>query len=105
MNIFRKKAKEIQQAKDSPTPLTDTPVTTWEEGRKWLKEHGWELWDHNDRTYNNTVGLRVSKNNCAYIRIDVDKAPSDLDAIQQAIIKIETYEKPTKEVKSESARI
>lgn len=106
MSIFRKisigkgpplpRPKPLPRVKDGSDLSLDTPITTWEEGRKWLKEHGWQLWNHSENSYNNTVELRICKDNSIGLRVDIEKASSDLEAMQQAITKIEAYEEGRK---------
>ena len=86
MSMFKKiKKGDI----DFDPPIT--PILTWEEGRAWLKQHGWRMWQHVEHTDGN-VRLCASKDNCVNLSVDVDDASSDLDAIQQAIARVEEYE-------------
>lgn len=83
MKLLRKK-KSIREF-HHPIKESYPKITSWEEGRKWLKEHKWRLRYHCDcQIDKDSVTLHIDKENACDIEIRTD-APTDLMALQKII--------------------
>ena len=93
MSILKRKKQSV----DIHFILPPKPVSTWEEGRAWLREKGWLLVGHLDGNgllgrQGGDVYLHFEKTNCVDLSITIHCAKTDLDAIQQVIAKVKAYE-------------
>ena len=89
MSILKRKKQCLDGCDCGDTSPEESSISTWEEGRRWLREKGWRLVGHHERE---DIYIHFEKENCVDLNITIFDAKTDLDAIRQVIDKVKAYE-------------